>query len=80
MFPQELTDKLKAEIKKTYDDGAWSPLQLSYKFNVEVDQILIAIDQPEMTEVVLGGDQIDDAGPGVQLNYGTKQKIKFTKN
>jgi hypothetical protein len=80
MYPQELTDKLKAEIKKTYNDGAWSPLQLAYKFNVEIDQVLVAIDQPEMTEVSLSGDQIDDAGPGVPLNHGTKQKVKYTKN
>lgn len=80
MYPQELTDKLKKEIKTTYDNGSWSPLQLAYKFNVEVDQVLVAIDQPEMTEVLLGGDQIDDAGPGVPLNYGTKQKIKYSKN
>lgn len=80
MYPQEITEKLKAEIKKTYQDGAWSPLQLSYKYNVEVDQVLIAIGEESMTEVVLGGDQIDDAGPGVPLNHGSKQKIKFTKN
>lgn len=80
MYPQELTDKLKAEVKKTYDNGSWSPLQLAYKFNLEVEQIYECIDQPEMTEVVLGGDQIDDAGPNVPLNYGTKQKIKYSKN
>jgi hypothetical protein len=80
MFPNTVTDKLKAEIKKTYNDGAWSPLQLSYKFNVEVEDVLIAIDQPEMTEVQIGGDQIDDAGPGVPLSRGSAQKVKFTKN
>jgi len=80
MYPQELTDKLKAEIKKTYQDGAWSPLQLAYKFNVEIDQVLIAIDQPEMNEVTLVGDQVDDPGLGVQLSQGTKQRVKYTKN
>lgn len=80
MYPQGLTDKLKAEIKKTYDNGSWSPLQLAYKFNVEVEEVLIAIDQSEMTEVIIGGDQIDDAGPGVQISTSSKQKVKFTKN
>jgi len=80
MYPQELTDKLKAEIKKTYDDGSWSPLQLSYKFNVEVEHVLTAIGQPEMNEVVLIGDQVDDPGLGVQLSHGSKQKVKYTKN
>ena len=79
MYPQ-VTDKLKAEIKKEYQDGAWSPLQLSYKFNVEVETVLEAIDMPEMNEVVLAGDQIDDAGPGVEVKVSSKQKVKYTKN
>lgn len=80
MYPQALTEALKKDIKKEYDNGSYSPLQLAYKFNVEVDQVLESIDQADLNEVHLSGDQIDDAGPGVEINRGSKQKVKFTKN
>ena len=75
-----MNDKLKQEIKDTYNSGAWSPLQLSYKFNVEIEDVLVAIDQPEMTVVEISGDQIDDAGPGVEIKRSTVQRVKYTKN
>lgn len=68
------------QIKQAYDGGAFSPLQLSYKFNVEVAEVLEAIDQPEMNEVHIVGDQIDDAGPGATVNPGTRAKVPYTKN
>lgn len=80
MNPFPVDDKLKAEIKKTYNNGSWSPMQLAYKFNVEVSDVLIAIDQPEMNEVTIAGDQIDDAGPGVEIKQFSKQKVNYTKN
>lgn len=75
-----MDDKLKAEIKKTYDNGSWSPLELSYKFKVEVDEVLDAIGQNEMNYVQIVGDQVDDAGPGVQISRGSVQKVKYSKN
>ena len=75
-----MDDKLKAEIKKTYDNGAWSPLELSYKFKVEVDEVLSAIGQDEMNYVQIVGDQVDDAGPGVAVSRGSVQKVEYSKN
>ncbi len=77
-----MDDKLKKEIYDTYQNGAWSPLQLSYKFNVEVSEVLDAIGEGQMNEVTLVGDQIDaeDVGPGATINRGTKQRVKYTKN
>ncbi len=75
-----MTDELKKEIKETYQSGAFSPLQLSYKFNVEISEVLEAIGEGQMNEVILVGDQIDDAGPGATINYGTRQRVQYTKN
>lgn len=75
-----MDDKLKKEIHDTYHKGAYSPLQLSYKFKVEVDQVLEAIGQSEMNYVHIVGDQIDDAGPGAELSHGSIAKVPYTKN
>jgi hypothetical protein len=68
------------KIKQDYENGAFSPLQLAYKHNVEVDEVLVAIGQAELLEVHIVGDQVDSAGPGVPLNYGTKVRVPYTKN
>jgi hypothetical protein len=75
-----MDDKLRAEIKKTYINGAWSPLQLAHKFNVEVEEVLIAIDATDLLEVQIVGDQVDSAGPGIAINHGTRQKVRYSKN
>lgn len=72
--------KIKTAIKKDWDNGAFSPLQLSYKHNVEVDQVYEAIEQVEMNEVYIVGDQVDSAGPGVPISRGSKAKVQYTKN
>lgn len=68
------------QIAHDYHHGAFSPLQLAYKYNVEIADVLVAIDQPEMLEVQIVGDQVDSAGPGVPLNHGSSARIPFTKN
>ncbi len=77
-----MDDKTKKEIHDTYHNGAWSPLQLSYKFKVEIEEVYEAIGDPAMNEVTLVGDQIDadDAGPGAVINRGSKQKARYSKN
>ena len=75
---KELT--LDEQIKHDYDNGAYSPLQLAHKHRVEVDQVLVAIGQPEMTVVHIAGDQIDDAGPGASISQSSVQKVKYTKD
>ena len=76
--PATLT--IQEQIKRDYQNGAFSPLQLSYKYSVEVDEVLRAIDQGEMLEVHIVGDQVDSAGPGIPISYGTKARIPYTKN
>lgn len=68
------------KIKHDYNNGSFSPLQLAYKHGVEVETVLVAIDQPEMLEVHIVGDQIDDAGPGATINPYSTAKVKYTKN
>jgi hypothetical protein len=68
------------KIKHDYNNGSYSPLQLAYKHNVEVDTVLIAIEQAEMLEVTIVGDQIDDAGPGATIKPFSKAKVPYTKN
>ena len=63
-----------------HNNGAFSPLQLAYKYNVEIDQVLQAIGQAEMTVVAIVGDQVDSAGPGVALSSGSIAKVPYTKN
>lgn len=75
-----MDDKTKKKIHDTYQNGAWSPLQLSYKFKVEIDEVLVAIGESEMNEVHIVGDQVDSAGPGVQINRGSTAKVPYTKN
>lgn len=74
------TKTISEQIKEDYENGAFSPLQLAYKHNVEIDEVLIAIGQAEMLTVQIVGDQIDSAGPGVPLNYGTRERVNYTKN
>jgi len=74
------TKTVSEQIKDDYNNGAFSPLQLAYKYNVEVEDVLIAIEQPEMLEVQIVGDQIDSAGPGVPISHGTRHKVQYTKN
>lgn len=76
----EPTRTVEEQIKYDYDNGAYSPLQLSFIHNVEVDVVLRAIGQAELLEVQIVGDQIDDAGPGVAINPGTRVKVPYTKN
>ena len=76
--PKELT--VPEQIKYDYDNGSFSPLQLAYKHNVEIDEVLVAIGQKQMLEVHIVGDQVDSAGPGVPLNHGTSVKVPYTKN
>lgn len=76
----EPTRTIEEQIKFDYDNGAYSPLQLSFIHNVEVDVVLRAIGQAELLEVQIVGDQIDDAGPGVAINPGTRVKVPYTKN
>lgn len=68
------------KIKHDYNNGSFSPLQLAYKHNVEIDAVLVAIEQPEMLEVLIVGDQIDDAGPGATIKPFSKAKVPYTKN
>lgn len=68
------------QIKKDYENGAFSPLQLSYKYNVEVADVYKAIEQTDMLNVTIVGDQVDSAGPGVAINYGTVVNVPYTKN
>jgi hypothetical protein len=77
---QPATKTVSEQIKDDYRNGAFSPLQLAYKYSVEIDAVLVAIEQPEMLEVQIVGDQIDSAGPGVAINYGSRQKINYSKN
>lgn len=83
---EDVPDKVQAtktvaeQIKYDYDNGAWSPLQLALKYNVEVDEVLVAIGQGELLEVTIVGDQVDSAGPGVPISSGTVQKVHYTKN
>lgn len=77
---QPTTKTIQEQIKEEYVNGAWSPLQLAYKFNVEVEDVLVAIEQPEMLEISIVGDQVDSAGPGVPLSSGSTAKINYTKN
>ena len=55
-------------------------MQLALKYNVEVDEVLVAIGQGELLEVTIVGDQVDSAGPGVPISSGTVQKVHYTKN
>ena len=73
------TPTISDKIKEDYINGL-SPLQCALKHNVEIADVLEAINQQEMLYVQIVGDQIDSAGPGVPLNPGTKQKINYTKN
>lgn len=75
-----VTKTVTEQIADDYHNGAFSPLQLSYKYNVEVDEVLVAIGQAELLEVHIVGDQVDSAGPGVALNYGTKARVPYSKN
>ena len=74
------TKTIPEQIAHDYQNGAFSPLQLSYKYNVEVEEVLKAIDQEEMLEVTIVGDLVDDAGPGVPLSRGSRQKVNYSKN
>ncbi len=67
-------------IKEEYDNGAYSPLQLALKHNVEVDVVLVAIGASDLLEVQIVGDQVDSAGPGVPLSRGSVAKATYTKN
>ena len=78
--PEPATKTVAEQIKHDYDNGAFSPLQLAYKHNVEVDDVLVAIGEGNMLEVHIVGDQVDSAGPGVPISYGTKARVKYTKN
>lgn len=77
---QPTTMTIQEQIKHDYDNGAYSPLQLSYKHNVEIADVLNAIGQGDMNEVTLTGDQIDDAGPGAVVIPFSKAKVTYTKN
>lgn len=68
------------QIKYEWDNGAYSPLQMALKHNVEVEEVYKAIEQPEMLGVAIAGDQVDSAGPGVPISSGTVQKVHYTKN
>ena len=74
------TKTVSEQIKDDWNNGAFSPLQLSYKYNVEVEEVYNAIEQSEMNEVLIVGDQVDSAGPGVALSSGSKAKAVYTKN
>jgi hypothetical protein len=76
--PAELT--VAEKIKRDYINSPISPLQLSLRYDVSVEEVLLAIEQGEMLEVQLVGDQVDDPGPGVQLNPGTRVRVPYTKN
>lgn len=75
-----MDEATKKAIKKDWDNGAFSPLQLSYKHKVEIEEVYEAIEQAEMNEVDIVGDQVDNAGPGVQISRGSKAKAIYTKN
>lgn len=74
------TKSVSEQILEDYQNGAFSPLQLSYKYNVEIADVLLAIEQPEMLEVQIVGDLVDSAGPGVPLSAGSSAKVHYTKN
>lgn len=74
------TKTVAEQIKHDYDNGAFSPLQLALKYNVEVDEVLVAIGQAEMLGVAIVGDQVDSAGPGVPISSGTVAKVHYTKD
>lgn len=68
------------KVKHDYLNGSFSPLQLAYKHNIEISDVLIAIEQSEMLEVTIAGDQIDDAGPGATIKPFTKARVPYSKN
>lgn len=74
------TKTVEEQIKHDWDNGAFSPLQLSYKYSVEVEDVYKAIQQDEMNYVAIVGDQVDSAGPGVAISTGSIEKVKYTKN
>jgi hypothetical protein len=77
---QPATKTIEEQIKNDWDNGAFSPLQLSYKYNVEVEAVYRAIEQDEMNYVAIVGDQVDSAGPGVPISSGSIEKVNYTKN
>jgi hypothetical protein len=74
------TQTVAEKIKYEYIHSAISPLQLALKHNVEVEDVLVAIDASDLLEVPIVGDQVDSAGPGVALNRGTTARATYTKN
>lgn len=74
-----MTDEIKKQVNEDYQKGM-SPLGLSLKYHVEVPEVYMALNMPEMLNVVFAGDQIDDAGPGQELSGGKIFRVNYTKN
>lgn len=73
-----MDDKTVKAIKDDFQIGI-SPLGLALKYKVEVDEVYEIIGQPQMNQVVYGGDMIDPE-PLIQVNGPTVNKIRYSKD
>ena len=74
-----MDDTLKVKINNAYQKGN-SPQAIARTFNIEVQDVLVALGKEDLLTVQFAGDQIDDAGPGATLNSGQAYRVPYTKN
>lgn len=74
--------KVQAKIIEDYQTAKWTIQDLARLHNISVHDVLKIIGEPGMSKVTFSGDMIDssDAGPGVEMNYGSEVPIDYTVN
>lgn len=70
------------EIREHYQAGRGSIQDYARIYNVPVEKVLEIVNEPHLSTVDISGDMIDpkEAGPGAQLNYGTKVDVPYSTN